>query len=71
MPENSEKLRKKLKKPIDKPEKMRYNLNEPNGSKRKTQEKGGQNEVKEYQLLLSDSELRKQVLRRYWPLALY
>ena len=38
MPENGEKLRKNLKKPIDKREKMRYNLNEPNGSERKSGE---------------------------------
>ena len=53
--EKGKKYRIFFKKPIDKRQKTRYNLNEPNGSKRKITENGGGNEVKEHHLLCDDS----------------
>ena len=37
---------------------MSYNLNEPNGSKRIFNEKGGRNEVKKHGSLFNDPEFR-------------
>ena len=44
-------------KPIDKRGKTKYNLNEPNGSKRK----GGQNEIKKHGSLFNDCQLCQQI----------